>query len=338
MRALRNANSDNAFVGVKEAVDPVNLSAFTNITGNMIFEAALASYTAPEFIGNELVTEEKSTRDGGFDTGLAPIDDDAMIVKEGEEFPSVKFGEDYIKIPTSVKRGLKIGITRELVFFDQTGKIIEQAQTIGGRLGTNKEKRILRTVLGIDNGFERKGVARNTYVLTGGGDPRVNAKASTTLTDYTSIDTAMQLFADMNDDRAVGEPISVMPDTMLIPWGLQWTAKRILNATELRVVTNTTNTAITPNIVPGMRVISSPWIGNLLVAAGSTAANAAKYWYLGQFKKAFKYRTLFPFQVKAAQHDKDDFERDVIAQFRADERGVPRIVAPWYAAKFYDVA
>jgi hypothetical protein len=104
------------------------------------------------------------------------------------------------------------------------------------------------------------------------------------------------------------------------------------------VVSNTSNTTVGPNIVPNMRVISSPWISKLLVAGGSTAANAAKYWYLGQFKKAFKYRTLFPFQVKAAQHDKDDFERDVIAQFRADERGVPRVVAPWYAAKFYDVA
>jgi hypothetical protein len=85
-----------------------------------------------------------------------------------------------------------------------------------------------------------------------------------------------------------------------------------------------------------MNVVSSPWISKLLVEAGISAANANKHWFLGEFKKAFKYRTLFPFQVKAAQHDKDDFERDVIAQFRADERGVPRVIAPWYAAKFYD--
>lgn len=333
MRAMREAGSEECFVGVKEAVSPVNLSAFTNITGNLIFEGAVEAYKAPEFVGDMLVTAENARRDGGTDIGLAPIDDDVLVVKEGEEFPNMKFGEDYIGIPTSVKRGAKIGITRELVFFDETGKILDMARTIGGRLGVNKETRILRTVLGIDNSFTRKGTAINTYLSTGN---RVNLKTSFVLQDWSDIDEALQLFADMADDRTSAEPIMVTPTTLIVPAALQFTAKRILNATELRQVTNTNNTTISGNVVPGMSVVTSPWITKVLVASGISAANANKHWYMGDFKKAFRYRTLFPFQVRAAQHDKDDFERDVVAQFRVDERGTPRIVAPWYAARFYD--
>lgn len=334
MRALREAGSEECFVGVQEAVSPVNLSAFTNITGLMVYEASVEAYKAPEFIGSQLVTEETAREDGGTDIGLANIDDDVLEVKEGEEFPTMKFSEDYIGIPTSVKRGAKIGLTRELVFFDKTGKLIEMAQSIGTRLGTNKEKRILRTFLGIDNSFTRKGTAINTYLTTGN---RINQKASFALEDWTDIDEALQVFADMGDDRTSAEPIMVTPDTLVVAPALQFTARRILSATETRKVTNTNNTTIGGNPVPGMNVISSPWIPKLLISAASkTAAQANAYWHMGQPKKAFKYRTLFPFQVRAAQHDKDEFERDVVAQFRVDERGTPRIVAPWYNAQFYN--
>lgn len=329
-------NADSGYVGVREAVSPVYLGNFQDITGNMVFEGAVAAFESPEFIGGLLTTPESSRRDGGRDIGFAQIDDDALIVEEGGEFPDVKYGQDYIDIPTSKKRGLKIGITREMIFFDETGKVIEQATTVGDRLGVNKEKRTLRTVLGIDNGFSRNGTARNTYVAA--ADPRINSLGATPLVDWNTMDAAMQVFNNMNDDRTVGEPINVMPDTMLVTQAGLWNANRILNATSIRQDTSANAAhAYGPNPVQGVKnVITSPWIVNLLVASGLSLADAKKYWFFGQPKKAFKYRTLFPFQVLAAQHDKDKFERDVVAQFRADERGVPRIVAPWYMARFFD--
>lgn len=330
MRAMRNAGSDNAFMNVREAVSPVRLSAFSNITGLILTEGAVAGYNAPEFIGTGLVGAETAVEDGGVDIGLAPIEDDAVIVKEGEEFGDVRFGEDYIDIPKSEKRGLKIGITRELVFFDKTGKILEMAQTIGNRVGMNKEKRILRTILGIDNTFKRKGQALNTYVTTG---PRINKKSGLPLVDWNTIDSANMLFMDMADDRTNPEPISVIPSTMLVMPDNLFKARRIMGATETRSVVGA-NTTISGNPVGVLPIVTSPLLKPLLVAAG--ISNAGAYWYLGDFKKAFKYRTLFPFQVRTAQNDVADFERDVVAQFRADERGVPRIVAPWNVAQFYD--
>lgn len=318
-----------------ESVAPVNLSAFTNITGNLVFEAAVTAYDMASPIGSELVTQETAKRDGGRDIGFANIDDTVLVVQEGEEYPDMKFGEDYVDIPTSQKRGAKIGLTREAVFFDETGRILEQARAIGERMGTNREVRTLRTVMGLDNSFKRQGVSRNTYVATGGGDPRVNLQAATPLVDWTSVDAAQQLFNNMGDDRVTKEPIQVTPKIILVPQQLEMTARRLFSATEIRTGSAGGNVqTYSPNQLVRPIIVTSPWVKKILVDAGVNSTIAGGRWFYGDFKRAFKYRTLFPLGFRAAMHDKDDFERDVVAQFRVDERGVPRVVAPWYVAQF----
>jgi hypothetical protein len=321
---------------IQEATDPVNSTAFTNITQTLIMQGVLEAYKAPEFIGSQLVSEETSNEDNTREPGIAPIDDNALEVKEGEEYPDTKFGEDYIDVPRTKKRGLRISLTREIIFFDKTDKVLEMAQSIGKRLGTDKEKRILRVFAGLDNSFSRKGVAANTYLTTGA---RINKKASTPLADWTSVDTAMQLFTAMKDDRTLGEPIAVTPKVMVVSAYKVNTAKRILNATEVREATNTGNrVTISGNPINAMSVLSSVWLDWLLVNEGGVSAtNAADYWYIGDPKTAFRYRTLFPLSVRAkGPNSDDDFDRDVVAQFRADERGGAYIRAPWYVAQLYN--
>jgi hypothetical protein len=139
----------------------------------------------------------------------------------------------------------------------------------------------------------------------------------------------------MNDDRTSAEPINVVPNTILIPQQLEWTAKRIFSATEIRQATSSGNIqTYSPNMLTATTIITSPWIKKLLVDSGVNSTIASGRWFYGDFKRAFKYRTLFPLAFRAAMHDKDDFERDIVAQFRVDERGTPRIVAPWYVAQF----
>jgi hypothetical protein len=216
------------------------------------------------------------------------------------------------------------------VFFDRTGQIVNHARSIGERLALNKEKRILEVVLGIVDNYKRKGVAADTYNTTGA---RINEIANLTLTDWTSLDQMMMLFGDMTDDREVPEPIMVMPKTIIVPMALTSTAARLLSATEVRTTGGAIETIGSNPMRNSLNVVTSPLIQWLLVKNGITLANAKKYWWVGDFKRAFVYRTLFPFQVRAAQHDKDEFERDVVAQFRTDERGVAYVRAPWYAAR-----
>jgi hypothetical protein len=337
LRKVRHATEEGVGAVLSEAADPVALKAFNNVTGTLVYQGVVESYQSPDFIGDSLVTAETSSEDYTRKIGVAEIDDDAQIVPEGMEYPDVKMGEDYIDIPQSVKRGMKISLTREALFFDKTGQLLDKARSVGERLGLNKEKRILRTVLGIDNTFKRKGTARNTYVAS--ADPRINKKSGTALVDWTSVDTAMALFTDMRDDRVASEPITVMPKTMIVSQYKLLSARRILNATEIRQQTQTaTIETASANPVAGMfNIVSSPWVDALLIASGISSTNAKDYWYLGDFKRAFFYRTLFPLSVRtAAANDQDEFDRDVVAKFRADERGVPYIAAPWFAAQFYN--
>ncbi len=341
-RAMFNCRNEAPMLAVKEEVDPVNLQAFLHITDLLITQGVVEGYNTPGLIGGQLVTEETSRRDNTREAGLALIDDAALVVKEGEEYADTRFGEDYIDIPKSEKRGLKIGVTKEAVFFDETGRILDLARSVGERLAVSKEKRILSVVLGITNPFVRKGVARNTYVLTGGGDPRVNALASNALLDWNDIDELNALFTTMTDDRTIPEPIAVRPDTIIHSPFKTMTVNRILTATEIRKATNAavdTTIGSNPLAALPLKSVTSPWIDNLLVASGVSAANARDYWYIGEPKRAFRYRTLFPMSViSASPNNPAEFERDVVAQFRASERGVAYVRAPWLMAKSYLVA
>ncbi len=342
MQILQEATSDGAGMQrLKEEVDPVNSQAFMSITGLLVTQGVVTAYQSPTFIGNQLVTEETSTEDNTRETGLAPIGDEALVVPEGEEYPDTKFGQDYIDVPGSVKRGLKIGLTREMIFFDRTGKVLEAARGIGERLGVSKEVRILRVFLGIDNTFKRNGVTRNTYVATGTGDPRINKLAGNPLTDWHDIDDANALFLGMLDDRQPNpEPIQVTPNTIVVSPYKLWNAQQILTASELRRTTNTAvDTTISGNVVAGKyNLLSSVWLDRLLVSAGGiSASNARDFWHIGDPKRAFAYRTLFPLEVRSAPSNNEaEFNRDVLAQFRASERGVAYVRAPWLNVQNYN--
>jgi hypothetical protein len=118
-----------------------------------------------------------------------------------------------------------------------------------------------------------------------------------------------------------------------------WTARQIINATEIRNTTGSTIQTLSANPVSGAikNVLTSQWLDWLLVKEGGiSAANAKNYWFFGQPKKAFAYRTLFPLTVRQAQNDQEEFERDVMLRYRADERGVAYIKAPWYMVQSYN--
>ncbi len=341
MRALGNMHEEGDMaVGLREAVDAVNLSAFTNITGQLVLRGAYAAYAAPEFIGTRLVTEETDTEDLVRIPGLMDIDDDAQTLAENEEYDTVKFGEDYIDRPTSQKRGARIALTREMVFFDKTGQLGQLSSALGRRLGLNKEVRILRLVLGVDNPFNRKGVARNTYVAS--ADPRINKNVtSKPMTDWTSFDYAQQLIASYVDDKSKvdAEPIMVNLRQVLVPQALEMTARRIMGATQIRVNTQSAaQTAIGANPLPSMDLIASPWVNWVLVKKGGlTSGHANARWYIGDFKAGFRYVTLFPFALEQAPaNHPDNFSRDTVAQWKCSERGVPYVYQPWQAVMLGD--
>ena len=158
-------------------------------------------------------------------------------------YPSVGLSEDYIETPSTTKHGFIVPVTREAIFFDRTHLILQRAAEVGEFLGLNKEKRLLDLVLGTMNNYKWKGTAYNTYYGPADNGPWVNV-LDEELVDWTDVDAAEQLFADILDPYT-GEPVLIQPNTVLVMPAYRHAANRVFKATEI-VYSSTATATVTP--------------------------------------------------------------------------------------------
>lgn len=321
------ASLDPAHESLVEA-NVVNTAAFKNITGQIIYSEVMAAFEMPAFIGSGLVRTISTRLSGEKIPGVTRLGDMAESVGEASPYPTAGFGEEWTDTPATTKRGFIVPVTKEAIFFDRTNLVLERARQVGEWLGVNKEKRILDTVLGITTSYRRNGgAAQATY----GDSPWDNLSASTPLVDWKSIETAELLFDAMTDPNT-GEPISIMPNTIVVPTGLRRTAELIVGASSVARVTPGYATSGNPtyatsgNPVSGYRVVTSPWVKNRTLSATT--------WFIGDFQKAFAYMENWPITVvQAPANSPAEFERDIVAQFKASERGAVAVMEPRQVVK-----
>ena len=152
-----------------EAGDGVDVTAFSNITGQVIYSKILEAYTQEAFVVSKLVDTIPTRLDGEKIPGIGRISDEATEVHPGMPYPHVGFGEDYIETPSTTKRGFIVPVTKEAIFFDRTHLILSRAAEVGEVLGLNKEKRLIDLVIGATNNYKWKGTAYNTYYAAADG-------------------------------------------------------------------------------------------------------------------------------------------------------------------------
>lgn len=319
-----------------EAVDN---TSFSNITGQIVYTAVMQGYQKEGFIGDQLVTVRPTKLSGEKFPGMQSIKEDAEIVHDGMPYPYVGFGESFHETPETTKRGLAIALTKEVIFFDRTGLIVGHAQKVGERLGFNREKRILRVFVGVTNNYKFRGTNYATYLDVSPAPLPTwrNKLAGVDLVDWKSIEQAKLLFQDIRDPDN-GEPILIGGKTLVVTPQREWTARRILGATEIRE-TNGANVTLSSNPVSGMglNVLSSQLLLDILQELGITAAQAAKYWHLGDPKKAFAYMENWPLTVvQAPPNSEAEFERDIVNRWRVSERGVAAVWDPRFNLQIYD--
>jgi len=327
--ALEQLNPRNPAVNAMEA--DVDTSLFSNITGQIVYSKILEAYESEAFVFSRLIPNvSTSFLDGEKIAGMAQLGDDAATVAEGAQFPRSTFGEDYITTPATVKKGNIVSLTKEAVFADRTGLILRRAAAIGEWLGVNKEKRLCDIAIGAVNNYNRKGTASDTYQTS---TPWINDH-SNPLTDWTDIEDAELLFAGMTDPDT-SEPINVgAMDLVVTPYKLR-TAQRILNATEVRHTANSRET-LTANPVQGAYMVhkSTHMYQRCQSELAVSAANSKEYSILADFSKAFAYMEVFPLTtVQAPQNSYLSFERDIVAEWKASERGVAAVINPRYAVR-----
>ena len=310
---------------MEAGADAVSTSMFADISGQIVYTEILDSYQNPAFIGSQLCTEVQTKFDGEKIAGINQIGDKSQIVDEGMPFPHVGVSQDYIETPRTTKRGLIVPITKEAIFFDRTGVLLDRCREVGKSLGWNKEKQIIDMATGTASTFETGGRYKwrgTEYAQYQTSTPWINSVGNT-LVDWTDIEVAELMFDKMTDP-GTGEPILLEAKALLVPSALLYTARRILSATEIvhEGATNATHYASKfQNPVPSYGIVSSP-----LVYARTSSASK---WWFGDFKQAFQWRYNWPMTVvQAPANNQDEFNRDIVVQFKASERGTCAVREP----------
>jgi len=319
------------------AIDAVDVTAFANITGQLLVSKVLEGFQREEFTLSRLIPAVSTRLDGekipGIERPRDPERDhaDALVVNPAQPYPHVGFGEDYIETPSTTKRGLIIPVTKEAIFFDRTNLVLQRASEVGEVLGSNKERRLVDLVIGATNNFKWKGTSYNTFYAAVDSGPWVNHKDDNDLVDWSAIDEAEQLFAEMTDP-ATGDPILIGGRTVLVTPAKRFTGQRIISATEVRETTNTNTVAVSPNPLSGMglRLAVSALLYQRLQSELSLDADTAKgYWFYGDPAKAFAYMENWPITVlQSPQNSEAEFNQDVVVRYKASERGAAAVLQP----------
>ena len=323
----RNAGS----VGILEASEGIDVTAFLNVTGQVIYAKILDSYTQEAFAVSKLVDTVPTRLDGEKIPGAGAIGDEAAEVAPGMPYPHIGFGEDYIETPATTKRGLIVPVTKEAVFFDRTHLILSRAAEVGEVLGLSKEKRLIDLVIGKTNNYRWKDTAYDTYQSS---SPWQNQIADNELVDWTDVDAAEQLFADILDPNT-NEPVLVQPNTVLVMPACRHAALRVFNAREINyTATDSATTTISANPLTRYSVVDSRLAYRRIIASGESAGDAKKWWFLGDFKKAFAYMENWPITVTQSPLGSEaDFNQDILVRFKASERGAAAVINPRYVVK-----
>ena len=318
-------------VPLAEAAEGVDVTAFLNVTGQVIYAKILESYQQEAFVVSKLVDTIPTRLDGEKIPGAGGIGDEATEIHPGMPYPQVGFGEDYIETPATTKHGLIVPVTKEAIFFDRTNLVLSRAAEVGEVLGLNKEKRLLDLVLGVTNNYKWKGTAYDTYQAT---SPWSNVITDNALVDWTSVDTAEQLFAEILDPNT-GEPVLAEPNTVLVMPAYRHAAYRIFKASEVSAATSDSSLVTTSaNPLRGYTVAHSRLAYRRLLAAGESAGDAKKCWFLGDFKKAFAYMENWPITVTQSPLGSEaDFSQDILIRFKASERGAAAVLNPRYVVQ-----
>jgi hypothetical protein len=318
-----------------EAGSPVKTTHFSNVLSNIFLGDMLAEMESPSLIGGDLLTKRPAESQGPeMIHGIAMIGDVAQDIGEGEEYPMVGLSEKFVTQPRKVKDGFIIAITDEVIWENKLASVVERARQATQGMALTQEKDRLSTVLGITNSYSRNGgPVQATYADTHTQGDFDNLVASNAMTDYTSINAALQrLFAQVDLDT--GEPVMVGTNFQVVyPHQLAVNAAFAFGATEVRQV-NGSNTSIGGNPISFMKEfggMSFEFKSNQYVS--SVQGNATS-WYVGNFRDAFEEREVFPVQMFVEDRNSSaGFSRDIAMRMKVRRKSAVGVRNPQKVVK-----
>jgi hypothetical protein len=315
-----------------DANTPVNLleagatvsSSFSNITGQIIYNAILEKYQDEQFVITPLVTTVPTQFNGEKIAGIQRLADNFESIGENQPYPIAGVSEDYIQTPQTVKRGEIVPVSKEAIFFDRTGLILERCGEVGYYYGVNKEKRLIDAVIDQNVTTHRYNWKGTSYANFQTSTPWINSKTTNALSDWTSID-ALELLMSQLLDPGTGEPISIVPKHLIVARQLKLLANQIMYATQVRRGDGVGTTGAT-TIGPSPLEFPYQVVSSALLSARQSANTT---WYIGDISKAVKYMENWPMTVvQAPSNSEAEFTQDIVLRWKCSERGAAVVVQP----------
>ncbi len=360
VRRLHPANIGRfADVPILEAGEGVDVSAFSNITGQLVFTKIHQGWNQVAQLADKLFETVKTPFDGEKIPGIGRIKGDGYSIAPGQDYPELGFGEQYWTTPSTDKEGFIVSIDKETIFFDRTGLVLRRGSEAGRRLSYRKERKCLACFAGVTVTFGNESFNGNNHVWNGtsyntydtsANAIGINSLASQELVDWTDIEALWLLFQNLRDpDTSL--PIDILPETLVVMPAKAATALRIQRATSVRsgdITSGAGHQTISDNPINaegyetsgGMmirQVFSSALLYQIIVDSGVSAANAAHWHFYGEPKRAFHYMENWPLTTfQAPPNSEAEFTRDIVARYKASERGIPFSADPRYITKGYN--
>lgn len=306
--------------------DSVNTAMFSNITGQIVYREVLTGFQNEAFVFTGIIPTRSTQFNGEKIPGITGLGNETDTVEEGKEYPTAGVGEDWIETPQTTKGGVIVPVTKEAIFFDRTGMLLDHANQVGYARGINKEIRIIDCVIDENVTAHRYKWKGTTYATYQTSTPYNNTTASATLLDWTDVDEAEQTLAAITDPHT-GLPILNVPTHIIVTRQNLNVAKRIISATEIRTATPGYATSANPNETAWRNPISNYSILSSQLLAARMATDTT--WYLGNPAQAFRYMENWPITVvQAPANSEAEFTRDIVARYKVSERGATATIEP----------
>jgi hypothetical protein len=339
-------------------VDPgafLDINTFTAVVGGLVEVKILENFQSPKFIADELMPVEQTKLNGQKIINAARIGDKAIRRQPGEPHARAVFGERFVSTPATRENALAIDVTKEAVFYDLTGNVLNVAGDVGEWLGYRKELDVIDAFIGVTSGSS--GVSALSYMGTAYGmystsqtigKSTIINQQSNDLLDWTAIESSWLLSQRMTDPETATR-IGVMYDTILVNPAKLNTAILILGAIRTEVRTTGGNTQATaptlqirdtpsaPYTNASIKVLSSPLVEQRCTDASGlnlSQANANKYWWHFQKGRPFRYMQNWPlttWQFSGNQYEMLD--KGIVATYGANERGIAASISPWHVVE-----
>jgi len=274
-------------------------SAFPTIAGEIISQVIIDAYKAFPKAGDNLVRTVPSRVKESKVAGWKAIGEIKRVYEREPYSQVTPPDEKYVRIQNK-KYGGMLDLTKESIFFDQTGELMDRARMLGEEGARYREELIMNTVV------DSASTSYDLGELYASGNSNLKTSNSLGTTGWENVHVALLEKKDEED-----KPIWVMGDrpVLLIPANLWPTAEKLMRNEYGSLGTANLDINLARNMFD---IVINPYL-----ASGSTT------WWYGGFKRQFRWEEIWPLETfsRVGQDTEEGFNRDIIQQFKVSFYG-----------------